>query len=155
MFIFSFKDGKYPLKFLFGMICISVIAVVFSFISNTDRRIKRGFELNGHKYSTYAENIDEIKCLVGNLGINITDNSPKIENIRIPMQFNSVYQKYNSLQHDIGMDLEMYKGESCIQYTFDIDENFVINLIFYNDHFIGGDISQKDFNGIIKSIGSQ
>ena len=69
------------------------------------------------------------------------------------MQFNSVYQEYNSLQHDIGMDLEKYRGESCTKYTFDMDENFVLNIIVYNNHFIGGDISEKDFNGIIKSIG--
>ena len=153
MFIFSFENKKYPMKFLSVMLCFSIIATVASFIFNVDWRIKRTAEYNGKKYSTSAKNISEIKHLAENFGINIADDSPIIENIRIPMQFNSVYQKYNSLQHDIGMDLEKYRGESCIKYTFDMDENFVLNIIVYNDHFIGGDISESDFNGIIKSIG--
>ena len=153
MFIFSFENKKYPMKFLSVMLCFSIIAAIASFISNVDWRIKRTAEYNGQKYSTSAKNISEIKHLAENFGINIADDSPIIENIRIPMQFNSVYQEYNSLQHDIGMDLEKYRGESCTKYTFDMDENFVLNIIVYNNHFIGGDISEKDFNGIIKSIG--
>lgn len=154
MFIFSFENKKYPLKFLFIMICMSIIATIFSFIFNIDWRIRRTAEFNGQKYSTSAENIGEIKELIGHFGINVSDKPPKIENIRIPMKFSPVYQEYNSLQYDIGMDLEKYKGESCLKYTFDIDENFVLDIIVYNGHFIGGDISEKDFNGIIKSIGS-
>ena len=84
------------------MLCFSIIAAVASFIFNVDWKIKRTAEYNGQKYSTSAKNISEIKHLAENFGINIADDSPIIENIRIPMQFNSVYQEYNSLQHDIG-----------------------------------------------------
>ena len=154
MFIFSFENKKYPMKFLSVMLCFSIIAAVASFIFNVDWKIKRTAEYNGQKYSTSAKNISEIKHLAENFGINIADDSPIIENIRIPMQFNSVYQEYNSLQHDIGMDLEKYRGEDCKKYTFDTDENCVLNIIVYNNHFIGGDISEKEFNGKIKSISS-
>lgn len=155
MFVFTSENKKYPPKFLSVMLCISIAAVIFSFIFNFDWRIKTTAEFKGNKYSTSAENISEIKKLAANFGINISDRPAKTENIKIPMIFNETYLKYNSLQYNIGMDLEKYKGENCIKYTFDTDKDSVLNIIVYNKHFIGGDISEKDFDGIIKSIGCE
>ena len=70
------------------------------------------------------------------------------------MEFNEAYEDYNRLQYDIGMNLEEYRGEECVLYTFEIDEEKVLNMILWNGQFIGGDISDRDFFGKIISLSS-
>lgn len=110
-------------------------------------------EFQGKKYSTSAENETEMQQLAENFGIQIGAKAVKIEKIKIPREFNELYEKYNRLQYGIGMDLEPYKGEDCMQYSFEVNDETLLHLIVYNGNFIGGDISEKNFDGFMKGIG--
>ena len=133
-------------KVVFICLCSALAGVVMSFIFSFDSRRK--------KYSVSAKNIDELRNIAENFGISV--NFPEsVQDIKIPMEFNEVYEDYNRLQYDIGMDLEEYRGEECILYTFAIDEEKVLNMISWNGQFIGGDISDRDFLGKIISLSSK
>lgn len=138
-------------RFLFLCICSACIGMVISLIFSFDSRIQKRAEYGGEIYGLSLENEEDVKRIAYFFDISV-NIPPKCENIRIPMQFNEVYENYNQLQYDIGMNLEKFKGEECILYTADIDENTVIHMISWNGQFIGGDISDRDFHGNITSL---
>ena len=140
-------------KVVFICLCSALIGTVISFIFSFDSRRKKYAEYDGKKYSVSAKNIDELRKIADNFGISV--NFPeKMQNLKIPMEFNEAYEDYNRLQYDIGMNLEEYRGEECVLYTFEIDEEKVLNMILWNGQFIGGDISDRDFFGKIISLSS-
>ncbi len=122
-----------------------------SFIYSFDGRRKAFAEYGGETYSTSLESSEDMKKLAEIFGISVSEPC-KSQNIRIPVNFNEVYENYNALQLDIGMDLSRFKGEECILYTFDTDESTVLHLISWNGQFIGGDISDRNFFGQITSL---
>lgn len=138
-------------RFLFVCICSACIGVVLSVMFAFDGRIKKRAEYSGTNYNTSLKNDEDLRKLAQVFDIYVTV-PPKCETIRIPLQFNEVYENYNRLQYDIGMDLEPFKGEECILYTADIDENIVLHLISWNGQFIGGDISDREYYGNITSL---
>lgn len=132
---------------------MAVLGVVFAVMFGYDWRTKAYAEWNGKSYSTSAGTVGEMRKLAENFGIK-TDGQPvSAEKIRIPMTFNELYEEYNALQKNIGMDLEQYKGEECMQYRFDVSDELYLNLIVFDGHFIGGDLSEKEWNGTMRSIG--
>ena len=141
-------------KVVFICLCSALAGVVMSFIFSFDSRRKKYAEYGGKKYSVSAKNIDELRNIAENFGISV--NFPEsVQDIKIPMEFNEVYEDYNRLQYDIGMNLEDYRGEECLLYTFAINKEEVLHMISWNGQFIGGDISQKDFFGKIISLSSK
>ena len=138
-------------RFLFLCICSACIGTVLSVMFSFDSRIQKRAEYSGEVYSLSLENEGDMKRIAQFFDISVTMPS-ECENIRIPMRFNEVYENYNKLQYDIGMNLENFKGEKCILYTADIDENTVIHMISWNGQFIGGDISDRELHGNIMSL---
>ena len=138
-------------RFLFVCICSACIGVVISFMFSFDSRIKKRSEYGGEIYSLSLEDEEDLKRIAQFFDISVQMPS-ECENIRIPMKFNEMYENYNQLQYDIGMNLEEFRGEECILYTADIDENTVIHMISWHGQFIGGDISDRDFHGNIMSL---
>ena len=84
-------------------------------------------------------------------GADTNSSSVSCEHVRIPMNFNNMYIKYNELQKDFGSDLEKYKGKDCLKYSISSAENEVsgvtYTLLVYDNRLIGGDISSNDFDG--------
>ena len=141
-------------KIVFICVCTALAGTVFSLLYSFDSRRKKYAEYDGKKYSVSAKNIDELRNIAENFGISV--NFPEsVQDIKIPMEFNEVYEDYNRLQYDIGMNLEDYRGEECLLYTFAINKEEVLHMISWNGLFIGGDISQKDFFGKIISLSSK
>lgn len=138
-------------RFLFVCICSACIGVVIVLMFSFDSRVKKRAEYGGEIYGLSLENESDMKRIAQFFDISVKV-PPECENIRIPMRFNEVYENYNRLQYDIGMNLENFRGEECVLYTADINENTVIHMISWNGQFIGGDISDREFHGNIMSL---
>lgn len=68
--------------------------------------------------------------------------------IVIPTDFSSVYENYNKLQKEAGFDLEKYKGENAVVYSYpSTDGNKILHIIIYKGKIIGGDIAETAFDG--------
>lgn len=89
--------------------------------------------------------------IVRNMGYEDVNSTPEeIVELIIPMEFNNVYKRYNSLQKEGGYDLSFYKGKKCTRYTYLIPSvNARANIIVYNGNIIGGDISGITIDGIM------
>ena len=80
-------------------------------------------------------------------------------NIIIPQPFDMVYESYNKLQLEAGLDLTPYQGKNAIRYTYkvnnypiDVHDTVYANVIVANNTCIGGDIMTIPLDGFMHSL---
>ena len=103
------------------------------------------------------ENIKESKDRISFLekcGWTVEETPKSVSEVTIPLEFDSVYEKYNMLQKAQGLDLKNYKGKNAKLYTYvvtnyDYNGTVYANLLICNDKIIGGDICSANQNGFI------
>lgn len=102
--------------------------------------------------STAEKRIEYIRSFGWEVGIAPT----AIKEIRIPANFDDVYEQYNALQREQGFDLRKYRACYAYKYTYDIlnysDPSPVpicANLIVCEGKIIGADISSSEANGLV------
>lgn len=103
---------------------------------------------NANLISTNGDRVSYIK----KLGYSALETPVENKEIIIPQNFSQVYIKYNNLQKSAGYDLMAYKGCTASLYKYELenqDDIIYINLIIYQGHIIGGDISYAKLNGEI------
>lgn len=86
-------------------------------------------------------------------------NSIEQTDITIPDPFDMVYESYNKMQLEAGLDLRQYKGMSGIRYTYvvknypsDTENEVRANVICINDTPVGGDICTLSVHGFMHSL---
>ena len=98
------------------------------------------------EYSLSAANEQEQIDFLGNFGLE-ADRLVSADNITIPSEFNSVYDDYNELQRQIGLDLSRYKGENAEKYVYALkgeNADFAVILV-KNNRVIGGHLTSGEF----------
>ena len=80
------------------------------------------------------------------------------EDIIIPKPFDRVYENYNDIQLNAGLDLRPYMGMKGVRYTYivenypkDVGEEVRANVICINNEPVGGDIMTVSIRGFIHS----
>lgn len=80
----------------------------------------------------------------------------KIEEIRIPANFDEAYEQYNAIQLEQGFDLRKYRAYYAKKYTYsiknyDVDSPVPIcaNLIVIDGKIVGADISSSEAGGLM------
>lgn len=158
MFILSVMTKKLPKKFVcitaVFLIAAVIITSVVLFINLRNPKII----YDGKSISTIAKNNSDIKLFANELGWEISEQPKRNQNIVIPVQFNDTYLNYNALQKKIGFDLEKFAGKECKLYSFQVknyphNNKVTMNIIVYQEHIIGGDISEDIYNGFIYGLG--
>ena len=83
----------------------------------------------------------------------------EVVDVVIPQSFNAVYQRYNEIQKQQGMDLERYQGKTVKRYTYSIanypdhPEHIRANILVYRDQVIAGDVcSVEAKNGFMHGL---
>ena len=75
--------------------------------------------------------------------------------VKIPQVFGDVYERYNKIQLEQGLDLHDYEGEQCKRVSYritnypDTRQQVNANLLIYNGNVIGGDISSTRLGGFM------
>lgn len=114
------------------------------------------FELNRGIYTHGLDTvIKRTECAL-HLGWEIDPGSEKLEQIKIPDEFNDVYKNYNKLQKKTGFDLSRYRGKTVSKYTYIIlnppensKDKFYLNLLIYENSLIGGDTMTPSLYGFM------
>lgn len=77
----------------------------------------------------------------------------------IPKPFDRVYENYNEIQLEAGLDLRPYMGMRGVRYTYivtnypkDVGEEVRANVICINGKPIGGDIMTVSLQGFMHSL---
>ena len=61
---------------------------------------------------------DDMVRFLNGFGHEVENEPPKVYEIVIPEQFNSVYEKYNEIQRAQGLNLKRYAGKDATAYVF-------------------------------------
>lgn len=90
----------------------------------------------------------------------IIDPSPvSCEKIKIPLKFDSIYENYNLLQIESGLDLSPYKGKNAERYTYKVlnfpksgTEDVFVNVICVKSRPVAGDIMNPAIDGFMQPL---
>ncbi len=90
----------------------------------------------------------------------IVDKNPlEQESITLPTTPDDVYNAYNRLQKEAGLDLTAYYGKACVRYTYKvlnyptpINETVRANILTVDGIAVAGDIMTVSANGFMHSL---
>ncbi|MCR5353556.1 MAG: DUF4830 domain-containing protein [Clostridiales bacterium] len=149
MFVFSLKASKLKIFFTITL-CALAAASAFLFIPDFEKTVK----VNGMRYDKKIsfdgiKDEEDVKKFAENLGFSV-ETPKETEEIKIPVKFDAVTQKYNDLQKSQGFNIEKYKNKTVKRYTFSVsglpdnmslpEDEVLLTLLVYKDKIIGGDL---------------
>lgn len=110
----------------------------------------------GERASLLISNEDRVAYL-NRCGWVVSD-SGEVREVLIPAKFNAVYEEYNRIQREQGLDLSGFKGMTAKEYTYIIKnypgmpENVEAHLLIIDDQLVGGDVSCTKLNGFMQGL---
>lgn len=95
--------------------------------------------------------------LLKTLGYEASPSTAEVKEVLIPDEFDEVFQNYNTIQAEAGMDLEPYHGKRVKCWSYRVDnypgeESVLAHLYVYNDKIIGGDICSTKMDGFMHGL---
>jgi len=148
MYVVSVKLNSRKLLSVIAALCIAV-AILCVTIPQKSSDVLTSKVSNIGK--TTQQHIDFLNAY----GYNITEKPIQIQEIIIPQQFSSEYEKYNEYQKLSGFDLAKFKGFRVKKYTYKVldykesSDEVVANVLIYNNKIIGGDICSTTLGGFV------
>ena len=148
MYVISVKLNKWKLCAVAAIICLIAAVTCVSLPDKTQ-------DVLGSDISNSAKSIEDHISFLNAYGYKVSDKPIQIQEIIIPNEFSTDYEKYNEFQKLSGFDLSKYKGYRAKKYTYkvleypDSKDEMVANVIVYNNKVIGGDVSSTSLNGLI------
>lgn len=171
MFVFSVKSPK--TKVLAAVLILLALCLGYIVISQLDFGDKGGSrgttvpeEVNIEADAAISYNAaDESERMqfIAQFGWTVRSEPEEIAEIIIPSAFDDVYEKYNSIQKNQGLDLESYKGERVKRWSYAVtnypnaenSNSIRINLLIYKGVVIGGDICDLGENGFMHGFAKE
>ena len=158
MFIVTTKISKGKAAAILIGFC-AILAVCVVLVSMVKSRAADTAALTGKpkievSYKNIRENGDRITFLNA-FGWEVAEDPVYIEEITIPEDFNEVYETYNQLQKEQGLDLSRYRGKTVRRYTYqvlnypDAEETVYANLLICKNRVIGGDVCSSRYHGFM------
>ena len=94
-----------------------------------------------------GETEQQRQAFIRSFGWEIEEEPLTVMEVKIPDEFDAVYEEYNTLQKTQGMDLSKLKGKRCKKYQYavlnypDRPEYVTCTLLVRDGKIVGGDIS--------------
>lgn len=109
------------------------------------------------KYSLEITQSFTVQNFLNQFGLEIDKSTEEKVDIKIPSEFNAVYNRYNSLQKQQGLDLECSKGCKAVRYTYDVvnyptGAAVKVNVIVSGGKVIAGDLCTPQLNGVMTTL---
>lgn len=156
MFILTMKTSKKKLMIIPIVVFIMALIIIMIFYGKSENNNYAICPIG--KYSVSATNNNERIEFLSQFGWKVEPEPIEICNIRIPSTFNSVYENYNSIQKEQGLDLVDYMGKNCERYTYKVlnypncSGAVYADLLIYNGIVIGGDVCSEELGGFMHSF---
>lgn len=106
-------------------------------------------------YELSAATNEERVTFLAQFGWQVDSEPSEVEDVTVPQVFNKVYNRYNKIQLEQGLDLLDYAGKECSRVTYtitnypDTQQRVNANLLIYNGVVVGGDISSAEIGGFM------
>ncbi len=154
MFVFSLRANKK--RFVIILAVLVAVLITAFIIINRDSPV-----VNDGAISLKASNQQERLAFLSQFGWEVDEEPIRVEEVIIPTQFNSVYEKYNKLQLTQNFDLTKYAGKTAKKWTYRIknypgygaDSSLIeVNLLVCEGVVIGGDVSNLEHGGFMSGF---
>lgn len=122
----------------YGGAVLAILVIVFAFISFYEK----------------SPGADLIRAYGWEIGSAPIDSASFV----IPAEFEDVYQNYNKLQIEAGLDLEPYKNKPAKRYTYEVKNypdcpyNVRANVIIVDHTAVAGDICTVEPDGFMHAL---
>jgi len=93
------------------------------------------------------------RAFLAGFGWEIDEAGAEQQEVVIPARFDAVYEDYNTIQKQQGLNLERYRGKTVMRYTYpvsnypDYDGTVYATLLIYKDRVVGGDVCSASADG--------
>ena len=158
MFIYSAKMNKKKLATIVGGITAVILALVFVFTGEGgDSDDPYAAEKELLQSCRLTTNEDRL-ALLTELGWEVVAQPEESMEVRIPQEFSDVYERYNQIQTEQGLDLAEHKGETVMRYTYTVvnhpsgEKHVRATLLVKNGRLIGGDVCSAKMDGFMHSL---
>ena len=159
MYIVTMKPGKKRA----GMILTAALVVALGALLFTAFRPapEAYVAAGGQKYSVKAGTQEERVAFLKQFGWTVNEEPVEITEVTIPQTFNDVYETYNKIQLEQGLDLKKYAGKICKQWVYEVtnypggETGIRATLLIYDGKVIGGDICSPKLDGFICGFSGQ
>lgn len=139
------------------LICIFFSLLIFGLISsiNNFTNMNTAISKNYGRYNVNVENNNSRIDFLGQFNIKVKPEPIETTTIKIPIQFNKVYENYNKIQKENGLDLAKYKGKTCTKYTYSVlnykdkPDDVRANIFVFENKVIAGDICSLEIDGFM------
>ena len=162
MFIYSISAQSLKLYFAIILSIISVIGVIMFVPFEQEEnnlpsvQTNKTVEKNFKNINSTEDQINFLK----QFGWEVENEARNVEQVTIPVTFDPIYETYNNLQIQEGLDLKKYRGKTVKKYTYlvnnhDYEGIVYANLLIYKDRVIGGDISSAVVGGFTHGLSKE
>lgn len=109
----------------------------------------------------FAKNseVDSCREFLSRYGWEVNGSPCETEKVYIPAEFDNIYENYNVLQLDAGLDLKPCRGKNGTRYTFEVTnypydagEKVYADVIVIDGKPAGGDIKTNSMAGFMHSL---
>ena len=149
MFVMTTKVSKKKLAVIFGAVA-AFIAVLVLLLSGR-QSVSTGADLS------ISSNDDRVRFLAS-FGWEVVTSPAETSQVRIPVETNEVFDRYNALQKAMGYDLVPYAGKTVMRYVYTVKnypgatEPVYATILIANNQVIGGDITDTAATGKIQGF---
>lgn len=158
MFVLNFKLKNRGKALRYAVIAALIITlVIFAVIKNSGSNAGTATCDEIGEYSLKAETEEQRLELLRGFGIEKAELTESDE-ITIPENFNSITEKYNEIQKQIGLDLSPYKGQKAqrLTYTVNGEKASCAVLLVNNGRLIGGHLTNRVYGeGVLPLTGNK
>lgn len=156
MFIYSVHASKVKLVLLL-VLCVGIFgALMFLYPGDggyAGDRLTEVMNKDPKSFQNIKTGEDCVRFLES-YGWTVDAQPYQIAQVKIPSEFDAVYDKYNQIQKGEGLDLTKYRGKSVKRYTYVItnyeyEGTVYANLLVYQDEIIGGDVCSANVKGFM------
>ena len=159
MFIYSAKMNKRKLALILLGVAAAILTLVFVFTGDSGNAGDDAqAELKKMLKSCKLESNEDRLRLLTSLGWEVVMQPDESTEVRIPAEFSDVYERYNLIQKEQGLDLADYKGETVMRYTYLVvnhpsgEAHVRATLLVRDGRLVGGDICSARMNGFMHSL---
>ncbi len=150
MFVYSFKASSVK---IIGFLCLCLVAAaaVISLMPGAGAYLNvNKIEISKTLSSIDVKSEEGRKEYLSTLGYEVEGEPASTSGERIPKVFDSVMEKYNSLQRSQGFDLERYTGKKVSGYTYEVtslpdgtklsDDRYLATLVVFKNKVVAADL---------------
>ncbi len=155
MFVFSIRSGALKRAVCVGL-CLAAAVAAVAFLGLAGSR-SAPVSRTAQKAQLSVSGAQDVGRYLASFGWETAPEPLEIREVRLPEEFDDVYQNYNAIQRGQGFDLTPYAGKRVKRWTFTItnypgepaDGVIRANVLVWRGKIIGGDVCSVRLDGFM------